>query len=135
MSIKWKGLNEFRRRLEDSRADALKDLGRALFVEGERIMTVSKRDFVPIDFGTLYSSAQVRKPHFRGTRAEVLLGYGGAASAYALAIHEHPSKHSPPSWEDGVSFNVGGPKYLERPVNDAAKGLAERLGRHLELFE
>lgn len=125
MSIRWEGLDELRDKLTKARKDAVKDLGRALFVEGNRIMTVSKRDFVPVDQGTLRGSGHVRQPHIRGTRAEVTLGYGGAASAYALVQHERLD----------YAHDVGQAKYLERPVNDAARGFGERLGRHLELFE
>lgn len=123
--IRWEGLDELRRALSDEPEEAVKELGRALNVEGERIMTVSKRDFVPVDQGTLRASGHVRAPHIRGTRAEVTLGYGGAASAYALVQHERLD----------FAHTVGTAKYLERPVNDAATDFGRRVAKHLELFK
>lgn len=122
--IRWEGLDEFMDRLKRSEKNAPRQLGRALYVEGNRIMTVSKRDYVPVDQGVLRASGHVRQPHIRGTWAEVVLGYGGAASGYALVQHERLD----------YAHNVGQAKYLERPVNDAASGFGARLERHLDLF-
>lgn len=138
MSIKWEGLDKLQKRLKESGDDAVRDLARGLKVEGELIMTASKR-VTPVapDGGTLRASGHVREPHIRGTRAEVVLGFGGGASEYALAVHEHPSRHSPPSWKGKViNWNAAGtgPKYLEKPVNDAAKGFGRRVAKHLDLF-
>lgn len=122
--IRWVGIDKLDKVLRDSAADAAGELGKALYVEGERIMTLSKRDYVPVDMGVLRGSGQVEQPHVRGTHAEVVLGYGGAASDYALVQHERLD----------FAHTVGGAKYLELPVNMAAQGLGERLARHAELF-
>lgn len=123
MSIRWEGLDKLQKRLKESGDDAVRDLARGLKVEGELIMTRSKRE-VPVDTGTLRASGHVKEPHIRGTRAEVVLGYGGAASAYALVQHERLD----------YFHTVGGPKYLERPVNEAARGFGRRVAKHLDLF-
>ena len=106
----------------------------ALTFEAEKIMSKSKRSFVPVDLGTLRASGHVQPPKITALGAEVTMGYGGAAAPYALAIHEHPSQFSPPSWSGGVNFRLGGPKYLEIPVNEAAAGMAVRLAASMKAF-
>lgn len=108
----------------------------ALYKRCERIMTRSKESFVPVDFGTLKNSGIVLPPERKGKSIIVTLAYGGAAEAYALAIHEHLSSHSPPSWR-GVTVHFHpsgrGPKYLEKPLMEATKTLAADLGSDLHL--
>lgn len=89
----------------------------ALRLEGEQIMTRSKREFVPVDLGALRSSGHVQEPVRSGRDVSVTLAYGGPAAPYAVVQHE--SLH--------FSHRVGGPKYLERPMRDAQKGMAQRL--------
>ncbi len=108
----------------------------ALYREAERIMTRSKNEFVPAHHDVLKTSGQVQLPVIAGSVVTVVMGYGGAASAYALAVHEHLSEHSPPSWVAAeaaghpVQFHPSGrgPKYLERPLNEARSGMDARLG-------
>ena len=111
-------------------------IGAALFLEGNLIMTESKQRFVPVDDGPLRASGKVLPPEGIGVKTEVVMTFGDAASAYALAVHEHPSTHSPPSWK-GKKINwtqTGtGPKYLEKPMNDAVKGMPQRLARQLDV--
>lgn len=107
----------------------------ALYRRAEMIMTVSKRDFVPVDMGTLRASGHVSPPERRGREISVTLAYGGAASAYALAVHEHPSRYSPPSWKAAKNVRFSptghGPKYLERPLMAAVGTLAADLASDL----
>jgi len=111
----------------------------ALVAEAEAIMADSKEHFVPVDEGVLRGSGHVTPPEQRGSEIVVTLAYGGAASAYALAVHEHPSAHSPRSWQaaeaagHGVHFSPAGtgPGYLEIPVSLAADGLADRIAARI----
>jgi len=106
----------------------------ALLQEAETIMKASKENFVPIDDAILKNSGQVAPPEVTPIGASVTMGYGGDAEAYALAVHEHPSQHSPPSWAGGVTFKQGGPKYLERPLRNAVPGMAVRLAVKMRAF-
>ena len=108
--------------------------GAALFQEGEKIMAESKESFVPLDLGALRASGKPEKPVIQPLGASVTLAYGGAAAPYALAIHEHPSGASPPSWSGGVKFKRGGPKYLEKPIRNAIPGMAARLAVKIRAF-
>lgn len=111
-------------------------IGGALYRQAQRIMAESKERFVPVDLGTLKSSGKVHPPKYSGRTVTVELSYGDAASAYALAVHEHPSRHSPPSWQGAqITFSPSGtgPKYLERPLMAAVPTLAQELARDLNL--
>jgi hypothetical protein len=101
-------------------------------------MTRSKKDFVPVADSTLQGTGHVR---LAKVKIEANLVYGGPAAPYALAVHEHLSKHSPPSWQTaersggGVRFNPPGrgPKYLEKPLMEARRTLARDLARDLRV--
>lgn len=111
-------------------------IGAALFLEANLIVTEAKRRFTPVDEGTLRGSGKALPPVGMGITTEVMMTFGDAASAYALAVHEHPSTHSPPSWKGKkINWNVTGtgPKYLERPMMDAIKGMPARLARTLDV--
>ncbi len=118
------GLDKLQTRLKTSEKNAVRQLGRGVFVEAQRIMTTSKRDFVPVDQGTLKASGHVDPPTVRSKTVEVVLGYGGAAAAYALVQHERTDfKHT-----------VGQSKFLEKPVRAARSGFSKRVAKNLELF-
>jgi len=110
----------------------------ALFFRGERVMTVSKRDFVPVDDANLKNSGFVEAAKIK---LQVFLNYGGPAAPYAIAVHEHLSQHSPRSWKvserqgAGVRFHPPGrgPKYLERPLMDARRTLLPDLAADLKV--
>lgn len=81
--------------------------------------------------GVLRGSGVVKPPDVSGTHVEVTMGYGGAASDYALYQHEdlslnHPDPRNPHSDPKGSA------KYLETPVRDQVQGLAGRLRAELE---
>jgi len=107
----------------------------ALYRRAEAIMTRSKNEFVPVEFGVLRDSGHVNPPTRERTAVRVTMAYGGAAAAYAIAVHEHPSRFSPPSWQGvTVHFASGrGPKYLERPLFEAVRTLAEDLAADLRV--
>ncbi len=71
----------------------------ALYTIAQQIMTEAKRRCpVAKDGGVLRASGTVEKPVRSGKRISITLGFGGAASAYAIAVHETISPHDPPSW-------------------------------------
>lgn len=113
-------------------------VGSALYIEGQLAMTASKKR-VPVDKGTLRSSGVVMRPERSGKRVWVTLAYGGAASAYAIAVHEHLSVYSPPSWVKAEATGAGvhfhpegtGPKYLESVINEIQPYLEQRIGARL----
>lgn len=130
------GVRELKEKLSRLAREIPKAAESALTLEGEKIMTDSKRNYVPVDLGTLRFSGHVTTARSEGEGGgfEVSLSYGGAAAPYALAVHEHPSEHSPPSWQGSdVTFSPSGhgPKYLEKPFRAAENGMLDRLGERI----
>jgi len=116
---------------------ALPAVASLLYQEGERIMTDSKEHYVPVDTGVLRDSGYVEPPAMTGTVAEVVLGYGGPARAYALVVHENPRAGktggvSPRGKRYKHYARVGQWKYLSTPFQLAADGLLNRLAAGLE---
>lgn len=116
--------------------EAIPELGpKELYKFANIIMTDAKENYVPVDNGPLRASGMVMEPVIEGRNISVTMGFGGAAEAYALAVHEHLSDYSPPSWKKaeasgrGVHFSPAGhgPKYLERPVIAHANELVETI--------
>lgn len=114
--IRWAGIREFRRHIDDADRMARKALAAELFREGQETMTESK-PLVPVDLGTLRNSGTVFEPEFDQGRVSVSLGYGGAASDYALVQHERTD----------YTHTVGQAKYLEAPAKARAQGFGKRI--------
>lgn len=129
------GVNDAVKRL-NAIADRLpKDTAKAVRYEVEKIGTAADR-IVPVDLGTLRASKTITGPTIKGNEIECIIGYGGAAAAYAVAVHETPSEHDPPSWEGtNVDFKVKGTgrKFLETPLRAALPGMPERIAERIKL--
>lgn len=126
-----KGLDALAVTLKQFGDKAYVEAGNLLYQRGESIMLDSKQNYVPVDQSTLQGSGHVEPPVVDGSQASVRLAYGGPAAAYAEAVHEHLSEHSPRSWKaaeasgSGVHFTQGGPKYLEKPFIEGTKNLGQ----------
>lgn len=119
------GTKAMKRKLERITREFPNAVKRALKIEAELVMASSKRHYVPVDLGTLRASGFVNEPVRTGKDVSVTMGYGGAAKAYALTVHETPSEHDPRTWKGKeIQFGPGdrGPKYLERPLMAAVNG-------------
>lgn len=90
------GTEELRAVLARAPHRAQDALARALYREAHAIMNKSKRDYVPIDNAILKGSAVVAAPIRTGTGVIVMMGYGGAAKAYAVIQHENTALNHPP---------------------------------------
>ena len=131
--ISWQGMDALQLRLFESHLNAMKALGGALYLEGQTIMTRSKK-IVPVDDGPLRASAHVEGPEYSAHVATVTLGYGGPAVKYALIQHENEEFHHPSLARQaaGETRGQGEAKYLERPVREAQAGLHQRLARRIK---
>jgi hypothetical protein len=152
LRFKLQGVKELKKAFKQARQRAEASLALGLFLEAESIMRASKRE-VPVDEGILRASGFVKRPTIRRGRIQVVLGYGGAAKAYALFIHEGTgpavgrSTFSPPvevfrDWarrvlgDESLGFviarSVGQKglkprKFLERPLRRKLTGMGRRL--------
>lgn len=124
VTFKLKGTRSMPRKLDRLVAQFENRLPTALQVEGELVMTTSKRDHVPVKFGNLRATGHVEKVQRVGKTLSVRLVYGGPSAPYALIVHEDLiARHAPPT----------GAKYLERPLVDATPGMPARLAARLKL--
>ena len=86
--------------------DFMTMVAQGVYEEASHIMLEAKRR-VPLDEGTLRRSGIINPPEVHGTSWTLTMGFGGAASAYALVQHEN------------LTFNHRAgrsAKYLENPV-------------------
>ncbi len=90
----------------------------AVSQEAEMLMTESK-SLVPVDKGILRTSGGVSKPKKirGGAGVEITIGYGGAASSYALTVHE----------DMNANHTVGQAKFLSAPFKRRKPTMSKRL--------
>lgn len=73
------------------------------------------------DGGHLRSSIRVT-PSITGNRAKLEFFAGGVSAPYAVAVHEHLSEYSPPSWQPPTVVQwttpSTGPKYIESAIRE-----------------
>ncbi len=121
----------------------------SILVEAVSILAVAKEKFVPVETGDLKDSGKVvqidRPPtvvlglsgKFSGVTRSISIEFGGGrVDEYAIPVHEHPSAHSPPSWSGKTirwSKPGTGPKYLERPIKQAQRGIAGRMAARMSV--
>lgn len=116
-------------------SDTRKKFKLALRRRAEYVMFKSKKQLVPVNKqegygGNLRDTGGVSPVEETKTGLEVTLFFGGPAAPYALAVHENPSEHDPPSWQGKtIVFHPPGhgQKFLEKPVNEQAKTLSRDL--------
>ena len=113
----------------------------ALEAEATNVMTKAKA-LCPVVTGTLKGSGFVERPVVGGGEISETMGFGGAASKYALSVHENPRSGktggvSPSGQRYGrkaykgkmrIGFSlVGQWKFLEQPFLASVNGLTARL--------
>lgn len=144
--LDFSGTAAFLRKLRQIRGAGQQAAKAALYQEAEQIMTTSKKR-CPVDVGNLRNSASVQPPKIEQGHIVVVMGYGGPvgignqgetndkAVNYAIIQHEDLSlNHSKmlskkeSARRGGVIWGeIGGPKYLEKPVLAAERGMEARL--------
>ena len=97
------------------------DVGMAMYMVAEEIMTDAKQNYVPVVSGNLRRSGFVNPFQVQAQRVTVTLGFGGAAKSYALAVHEAPDYKG-----------QGKNKYLSKPVNAAIPTISKTLTKHIQ---
>ncbi len=125
-SVRVKGLAPLMAAFTAAGNDAPKFAARALYEEAQEAFAISQT-LVPVDMGVLRASGQVHFPVMSGTKAMVMITYGGPAASYAIYVHEIPpnsggrwgagNKHAPPTRY----------KYLEYPVKRYSRDMAARM--------
>lgn len=128
-----RGAKELQRNLAKIIAENPKKARGAVYRWLERTMTLSKREYTPVHDGILRASGHVvmePAPAIKGT-----MGYGGPAGignlgetnksavGYAIVQHEEMDFH----------HEVGGPKYLQWPVEERIPTALEEIAEDIHL--
>ena len=122
MKITWFGLDTLQSLFTKALAKGPTTTEIALMQEAQIMFAESQRR-VPVLHGTLRRSGIILPPVTSGNFIEIQMGYGGAASAYALIQHERQDfKH-----KDGKTW-----KYLETPVRERIPDLELRLQQRID---
>ena len=125
MAMTVTGFAEFTRLLRTLGIKAPIAAGGALYREAERIMTAAKSR-TPVDTSALKNSGQVALPDVTTAGVVVEMGFGNTSVGYAVPVHERLDVFHP----------NGQAKFLESAVNDAQRGMDQRLaadvGREIE---
>jgi hypothetical protein len=137
LSFKLRGVKAMRRRVAQVSAKLDAQAHRALDLEGRAVLRSAIR-MAPFEDGELRKSALQHPVRREGRDLVTVLTFGeqGPSAAYALALHETPSPHDPPSWVGvTVTFHTPGtgPKYLETPLRQAVSGMADRVAKRVHL--
>lgn len=122
IKIELIGAPELAKILATAGARAIPALKQALNEEGQIAFRDSQR-LVPVDTGTLRRSGILEPAKEKGTSIEVVMGYGGAASAYALKQHENLSYRH----KEGKQA-----KYLEQPVMQRQAKLSQNIQKRMQ---
>ena len=117
VNMRWEGVEDFSRFLNETPGLVVKDVEAALYQEGQRTMAVSKRR-TPVDTGNLRATGHTKLPKTRGGKTTVVLAYG---TDYAVFVHEILSNF----------HRVGGAKFLESAVKDNMKGMPGRMRKQI----
>lgn len=98
----------------------------ALYEEMLEVLAESMR-IVPVDTGVLRSSAAILPPEISGTLVKITVGYGGAASKYALRVHDMPSIRNPT--KPGTQSH-----YLSDPMTARVPLMESRLAERIAMI-
>lgn len=127
-------IKEVGRNTRAALSDSTLDEANAIVARAQELVPVKSgdlRDSIGVVSGSLEQGRNELGQYTEGSDVVVIVTAGNDSIPYTLAIHEHPSPHDPPSWA-GVDVRFRpegtGPKFLERPLNEAAAGMAERAG-------
>lgn len=107
------------RKLQEELPDTF---GNALRQEAEIEATECKKR-CPVDTGALRASIQASGPFRNGRSITCNIEAGGPAEPYALIVHEDLE----------ASHRVGEAKYIERPLQESAPYMADRIAKRIAL--
>lgn len=131
--VKLEGLKEMQDNLRGLAKEYPALVLRALYHEGEYIMTDAKNHYVPVRDGHLRNSGHVVVSQLPAIM--ITLGFGGPAGigtgfktnvkavGYAVIQHENTD----------YAHKVGQCKYLERPMNAAIPSMAKNVGERVHV--
>ena len=126
MAIEVDGLDDLNRQLRALAKESPRAVERAAFAGGLKIQGYAQEN-VPVEYGNLQGSAYTQKIPLG---AEV-----GFSAEYAIYVHENMEqtlKGEPRPSGLGTYWNPGGPKFLERAVNENGDEIVDIVEAYLE---
>lgn len=126
VGIKVEGLDDLNKELKALAKEAPAAVRRGSFAGGLVIQKASENN-TPVEYGNLRGSAYTQRT---ALGAEV-----GHTSAYALFVHENMEqklKGEPRPSGLGTYWNPGGPKFLERAVNENEQEVVDIVTAYLQ---
>ena len=123
IKMTWVDYNNFEKVVSDYTAQEVDAAMPMVLNEEAQIIFRNSQRLVPVKTGVLRASGQIIAPRKQGNNWVVVIGYGGAASSYALDQHENLQfRH-----KEGKSA-----KYLEIPAQQQAAKMPEAIRRRLQ---
>jgi hypothetical protein len=125
------GISQVVARLEAYKRDVHERTHAAIKDETDAVLLNSQTTYVPVATGELRDDGKVVE--VGDLECTISFGNTSSTAARALAIHETPSEHDPPSWAGKeVHFQRGGHKFLETPFRAAQDGMLQRIADKLK---
>jgi hypothetical protein len=118
LEVNWEGLDVLQAYIKQGIPSAAQATRRQVYQSTHRAFTQSQIQ-VPVRTGALKNSGSMKETE----DGLWVIGYGGTAASYALAVHENLTAHHKPPTKA---------KYLEDPVRDEKLRLVEELGKEVE---
>ena len=125
VKIEIQGIDELNRALAKMVPEVTREAEAGIFAGGFIIQAEAQKN-APREYGDLARSAYNRKQS-RGTEV-------GFDAAYALYVHENMEQKLrgvPRPSGLGTYWNPGGPKFLERAVNEKSKDVLDEVARRV----
>lgn len=136
LEVKVTGFEELAKKLATYGAGARKAGLEAVYQEAKQI-AYEAVELCPKEFGVLRGSIWAQRNTGSGDEiAATVHAGGGEPEEYAVAVHEHPSAMSPPSWQGKTitwTYPGTGAKFVERPMLKWASNGAEHLSKRLDV--
>jgi hypothetical protein len=138
-AFKFKGAQEMIRRISQTKKQYPFEVEKALYQEAQIEATESKRRCpVAPGGGALRASIHVVGPEWEDKSVFVRIVAGGPSAPYAIAVHEHLSEHSPPTWQpphSRIKWNVPGtgPKFIESTILESRKHMGKRVAARIQM--
>jgi len=143
-SIKVEGIDILVKTLRDM-GDRVREIyGVALYQEG-LVVAAEARRVCPVaphgsSAGVLRDTIQTHEAEVSENNITVAITAGGPATPYAIAVHEHLSESSPPSWKKaeasgkGIHWNAAGtgPKFIEKPLLAMKQTMGDRIAARVQ---
>jgi hypothetical protein len=126
MAVEVEGLDALNRRLASLPAELQAAGARGAFAAGLMVQGKSQEN-TPVEYGVLRASAYTQRT---ANGAEV-----GHSAEYAIYVHENMEqklKGEPRPSGLGTYWNPGGPKFLERAVNENLSEISDLVEGYIE---